>query len=546
MIEGRTQAVATTWRSLREHVLTDEELGEERRLAALDAELGELAQARYGLERPGGEGRLTFRRRVRDSVIRRFRLRAAARFLRRASRRVGRTCWAVAQHLPDAARSDLVLVAAEPHDAERGARLLASTEQPYLALVRRGGRLARGAVQRIEHAVRRDPEAVLVYGRTRSTRGVPIFAPAFSRLRLREEDYLGPVVVVSTRWLREAGGFHPSADGAHVLDLALRADPRTVRRSTSVFGVGAQSDRPTGALAEQAVRVVVADLARAGVAAAVEQSAGIRSVEYAPDPDAFVSIIIPTRGGAGTVGGSERVFVVEAVRGLVQKTTWPRYEIIVVADDATPQPVVDELEAIAADRLRLVRWSAPFDFSAKMNRGAVVARGSHLLVLNDDVELLSPDWLERLLGLVAQPEVGIVGAMLFFEDGSIQHLGHVYDGGAPGHVAFGVTPGAATDAVGLKVIRRVSGVTAACAMLSTPLFREIGGFSSVFPGNYNDVDLCRKIVDRGLEAVCSGRVRLYHFESRTRDATVLPAEFESLQRRWGRSLLVDPFADTRG
>lgn len=537
------ELVEAGWRSQREQVIDEAQSQEVVRLAELDARIGAAAHSRFGLG-PDGSPSPGLPRRAVGWVVRRLRLRALLGAGRRVERRLRRAAWSSKHRLGAPTGTERVRIAPEPATADEGARLLAGVREPWIALVRPGGALDRTGIAAIEDAVAADPDAVLVYGDSRSPHGRRSPAPAFSQIRLREEDFLGPVVAISTRWLREIGGFQAEADGAQVLDLALRAGADRIRRLTSVVGVGRATDRPAGERESAAAEAVRRDLARGGRSARVTAHDGVRSVEYEVDGHPMVSIVIPTRGGSGEVAGTSRAFVVEAVRGIIERTTWPSYEVVVVADDVTPQEVVDALEEVAGDRLRLVRWAAPFNFSAKMNLGAVVARGTHLLLLNDDVELLTPDWLERMLGLVQQPGVGLVGAMLFFEDGSIQHLGHLYDRGAPGHVAFGVTPGAIADPAELGVVREVSGVTAACALISADLFREVGGFSPDFPGNYNDVDLSRKVVDRGQHILCSGAVRLYHFESRTRDARVLPGEYAAIQSRWGARLQRDEFTRT--
>ncbi len=239
--------------------------------------------------------------------------------------------------------------------------------------------------------------------------------------------------------------------------------------------------------------------------------------------------------------GESRVFVTEAVRSIVELSSYTNYEVVVVADDPTPQSVITELETLLGERLRLVRWSAPFNFSEKMNLGAALATGDRLLMLNDDVELATPDWLNSMVGLASRDGVGAVGALLFFEDLTLQHAGHLYRGGA-GHVGFGrpFTPKDPNTIYHLD--REVSGVTGACLLLPAELFWRVGGFSADFPGNYNDVDLCLKIRSLGLCIVCSGSARLFHFESKSRDATVRPEDLRQLQRRWSAEMTTDPFA----
>jgi GT2 family glycosyltransferase len=529
------------WHSAREVAFDDDARRIEAELAARDREIAETAAARYGLEledRP-----LTFPRRVRGGVLRRVRATGAVDVAKKVLSRSRRELWRARDRAAAAETgSSVVAPAPAPTTAAEGAALLASAGTPYLALLRPGARLAPGATGAIEGAAAEHPDAEILVGDSRRTNGVPTLAPAYSVFRLREIDDLGPVVVVRVEALRARGGFRASGDGAQLLDLVLGTDPAKVVRVPHDLGIGEPVDLPAGDAAAAAVSVVEASLAREGADATVHAVDGVREVDYRPKGEPLVSIIVPTRGSADRVAGHDRTFVVEAVRGIVERTTWPHYELIVVADDPTPQSVIDELDAVAGDRLRLVRWSEPFNFSAKMNRGASIARGDHLLMLNDDVELLTPDWLERLLGLAQQPGVGLVGTALYFEDGSIQHLGHRYVRGNAGHVGFGLMPGALVNPAQLAATREVSGVTAACALVPTTLFHEVGGFSDEFAGNYNDVDLAQKIGERGLHILVSGRVRLYHFESRTRDAKVLPHEMQRLHARWGRRLQEDRFA----
>ena len=176
------------------------------------------------------------------------------------------------------------------------------------------------------------------------------------------------------------------------------------------------------------------------------------------------------------------MLVVEAIRGIVERSTYRNLEFVVVADAETPDDVVTALEELCGDRLRLVLWDAPFNFSAKMNRGAVVAGGEYLLLLNDDVEVVTDDWIETLLGLAQQDGVGIVGAQLYFEDSTVQHAGQIYTGGVAGHAAFGWTGGRDDSIKSMSTDHEVSGVTAACSLISRDLYVEVGGFTLAAAG----------------------------------------------------------------
>jgi hypothetical protein len=279
-----------------------------------------------------------------------------------------------------------------------------------------------------------------------------------------------------------------------------------------------------------------------------------------------VSVVIPSIGTSGTVHGAHRCFVVEAVRGVLATAGVP-VEVIVVAGRGMPSSVVDELvalpsavggrQALGADgtsgppaagedgvdvagRVRIVAYDQPFNFSAAVNLGAAHARGEHVLLLNDDVEVISPDWLTRLLDAVGEPGVGAAGAKLLFEDGTLQHAGHTYRTSLD-HVGFGLPADAPGRLDILTRRRRVAGVTAACMLMSFRVWDLVGGLCVELPGNYNDVDLCMKIRTAGWSIVYEPRAVLYHYESRSRVAGVRPEEVEFIQARWLSHLVDDPF-----
>lgn len=377
----------------------------------------------------------------------------------------------------------------------------------------------------------------LFYGDSGISDGATIRRPAFSPIRLRSQDYLGDLRGFDVALLRSVGGFRAGFSGAHPYDIALRlgTDVSRVLAIPEVLSRSRSTSRPR----TDAHRRASGDrLSSLGIDADQTDSMRIRYPLRCTPP---VSIIIPTRGSRAVIRGSERVLVVDAVRGILERSTYPLLEFVVVADDETPQAVIDELVAIAGDRLRLVRWSGAFNFSGKMNRGALHARGEYLVLLNDDVEIITPDWIETMLGLAMQPGVGLVGTMLYFEDGTIQHGGHLYTASWAGHIAFEWEP-ERDDALGsLGVDREVSGVTAACTMVSAPTFWEVGGLSTDYAGNYNDVDFAFKVRSTGRSILWTPHARLFHFESKTRIATVIPAELATLRRHWGSRMLADPY-----
>ncbi|HEY7626902.1 MAG TPA: glycosyltransferase [Ilumatobacteraceae bacterium] len=252
----------------------------------------------------------------------------------------------------------------------------------------------------------------------------------------------------------------------------------------------------------------------------------------------LVSVVVPSIGSRGHVHGSDRTFVVESVRSVLASADLD-IEVLIVAGAEMPAAVVGELRSLG-DVVRIVDYRDSFNFSAVVNLGAAHARGTHLLLLNDDTEVITKDWLARMVAACG-PDVGAVGARLLFEDGTLQHAGHTYRSAA-GHVGFGM-PGNSVGRNGILTRRReVIGVTAACMLTPFAVFDAVGGFATGLPGNYNDVDYCLKVRMAGWSILYEPDAALYHFESKSRTPGIKPEEIDFVHRRWFTRLAEDPFS----
>jgi glycosyltransferase involved in cell wall biosynthesis len=380
----------------------------------------------------------------------------------------------------------------------------------------------------------------------------PFFKPDWSPERFRTQMYTCHLSAFRRTVGDEVGWFREGFDGAQDWDLVLRVTERArtivhvpkVLYHWRVVATSVQAGEHVKPYAyESAQRALTEHCQRLGLAAEVvefDRRGHFRIVREVPGTPT-VSIVIPTRGSSGVAWGVERVMVVEAVRSIVNRSSWPHYEIVVVADDATPAGVLDELVDIAGPRLRIVPFDRPFNFSEKCNLGAVHASGELLLFLNDDVEVITPDWMESMMGFFQESDVGAVGCELLFEDGRIQHVGHAMVGGNPCHLMFGRSPRSDANRMAVWLDREVAGVTAAALLCPADVFDEVGGFSLELPGNYNDVDLCMKIRSTGRRIVVTPHARLHHFESATRDPTVVTGELELIRSRWWEWTHHDPY-----
>ncbi len=381
----------------------------------------------------------------------------------------------------------------------------------------------------------------------------PFYKPDWSPERFRSQMYTCHLSVMRRSIVDEVGRFRTGFDGAQDYDLVLRVTERARRVHHLPFVLYHWRMLPTSVAGnaeakpwayEAGRRAVQEHCDRTGIPAVVEHGRvnGVYRVRRRVQGEPLVSVVIPTRGTRGRVWGVERCLVVDAVRSIVERSTYQHLEFVIVADTPTPPEVVGQLEALLGDRLTLVWYDRPFNFSEKMNLGAAHARGEFLLLLNDDIEVESPDFLDTMVALCQDPGVGMVGAKLLFADGRLQHAGHLYNHD-PFH-AFFRYHGSELGPSGLLVVQReVSGVTAACALVRACVFDEVGGLTPILHNNFNDVDFSLKIRRAGHRILWTPYAVLYHFESMTRAPAVLDEEHDLLKARWLHQLSNDPYGN---
>jgi glycosyltransferase involved in cell wall biosynthesis len=275
----------------------------------------------------------------------------------------------------------------------------------------------------------------------------PSYKPDFSPERLRSQNYITHFLVARRALVDDVGRLRAGFDGAHDHDLVLRLSERAggvahVPRicyhwRQSPRSVSTSSDNKPWAF-EAGVRAVADHCERIGIDATVELTdhEGCYRVVRRVTDEPLVSVVVPTRGSSGRVWGATRTYVVDAIRSLIERSTHQNLEFVVVHDAETPASVVHALRRVAGERLVLVEYDKPFNFSEKMNLGVLHASAEMILLLNDDTELIEPTSIEVLVGHLRTPGVAMAGAKLLFADGTLQHGGHVYAHDI-GHACFG-------------------------------------------------------------------------------------------------------------
>ena len=252
--------------------------------------------------------------------------------------------------------------------------------------------------------------------------------------------------------------------------------------------------------------------------------------------------MIPTAARSGATLAGSQPLVAQCIRSIIERTTYAHYELLVADDGRLPEEASRLLADVPHTRISY-QWSGPFNFSRKINYAVGHATGEFVLLLNDDVEVINPDWLTAMLEYASQDAIGAVGAKLFYPDGRLQHVGvvtgvcgiaahllHQHDGGSTGcgHAAVAV--------------RNCSAVTAACLLTRRAVYDQVGGFDERMAVDFNDVDFCLRVRAAGYRIVFTPYARLYHHESSSFGSRVQhPHDTQAMRQIWGAALDRDPY-----
>ena len=373
---------------------------------------------------------------------------------------------------------------------------------------------------------------------------VPFFKPDWAPESILSRDYVGSGAIYRRGLVEQIGGFHDEFEDAAEYDLLLRAGERT-DAIAHVSRVLYHRER-IPSYGEAGARAVGESLARAGEAGTVELIASTfptYRVRYRLRDPGLVSIVIPTRDHAEDL---ER-----CLSSLFERTTYPRFEVLVVDNDTKDTRALEVLATWAArdDRMRVLPMPIPFNYS-KLNNDAVrVSHGEYVVLLNNDTEVLTGDWLEAMMEQAQRPAIGAVGASLVFSDRSVQHGGVILGiGGVAGHSHRYAESDSAGYFGALRATSNYAAVTAACLMVRRETFDSVGGIDEELTVAYNDVDFCLRIRERGLRNVWLPHVVLVHGESKSRGYDVgLVKERRSIREealmlaRWGPLIECDPY-----
>ncbi|MDR2587579.1 MAG: glycosyltransferase family 2 protein [Coriobacteriales bacterium] len=395
------------------------------------------------------------------------------------------------------------------------------------------------------------------------------FKPSFSPDTLRSYNYICHFLVFSRELQRRVGLFKSECDGSQDYDFILRLSEQAtcIRHIPRILyywrahphSVAAGAEAKTYALAA-AKRALSAHLARVGLAGSVEDASlpTVYRIRYKLQGEPLVSIIIPNKDHAEDLG--------RCLESIVAKSSYRNYELLIVENNSTQSETFAFYQTLKQGKigqagsagscqslpvpLEVLEYEGGFNFSAINNFAVRRARGEVLLFLNNDTEVISPDWIQEMLMFAQRPDVAAAGARLLYPDGTVQHAGVILGiGGVAGHAHKTFRRDEPGYASRLQLAQNISAVTGACLMVRKEVFEEVGGFDEDFSVAFNDIDLCMRFRAQGYLNVFTPFAELYHHESKSRgleDTAEKLKRFrgESLmfQRRWSRELEAgDPY-----
>jgi glycosyltransferase involved in cell wall biosynthesis len=387
----------------------------------------------------------------------------------------------------------------------------------------------------------------------------PFFKPDWSPDLFLSSNYLCHLTVIRKTLVDEVDGFRKGYEGSQDYDLFLRVTEKTgniehipdilyswrkIPGSTAaVYGEKSYADDASQRALSEAIK-------RRGLDATVTKGLfpGSFRVRYAIIGEPLVSILIPTL--------DKYEYIDRCISSLFEKTTYDNFEVIIIDTGSKKKKVLEYYKKLKTNpKIRFLHWDKRFNYSAVNNYGVKHAKGDYLLFLNNDTEIITPNWIEGMLEHAQREEIGAVGVRLYYPNDTIQHAGVVLgiNGGTGKGVAGHAFKGFPKEIMGFPVqkdvIRNYSAVTAACTMISKKKYLEVNGLEEMFRIAFNDVDFCLKLRDKGYYNIYTPYVELYHHESvsvgvpekKTRDVREFGKEIEIMYERWGELLLEDPY-----
>ena len=429
----------------------------------------------------------------------------------------------------------------------------------YIALLDNDDVLTKDALYEVAKVINKDKTTDFIYTdedklNPEGRRCDPYFKADFSPDTLLSNNYICHLTVFKKSLLDEVGGERSEYDGAQDYDLFLRLTekakkivhiPRILYHWRIIPGSTSENISAKPKAVDAGKRAIEAALKRRKIKGTVDSSNndGTYIVSYEIKNDPKISIIIPTRDYADTLE--------TCLKSIYKKSTYKNYEIIIIDNNSQEQETFDLFEKYkkAHKNFKVLRLECEFNYSYINNEAVKQATGDYILLLNNDTEVITEDWLEKMVMYASRPHIGAVGAKLLYPDNTIQHGGMIIGiNGVASHAYINMPRTYGGHFGRLKAPFNYGGVTAACLMVEKKKYNEVGGLEEELQVNFNDVDFNMKLTKKGYYNVFLPQVELYHYESKSRGLDISKEKRQRTQNetaymlnKWGKELTQDKF-----
>lgn len=385
----------------------------------------------------------------------------------------------------------------------------------------------------------------------------PFFKPNWSPDMFLSTNYLCHLTVIRKDIVDKVGGFRVGFEGSQDYDLFLRVTeqtdqichiPKILYSWRKIPGSTAAVYSVKNYANDASIKALSQALKRRDIEGKVENGLveGTFRVKYKIIGNPLISIIIPTK--------DKLEYLKKCIDSIILKTTYKNYEIIIVDTGSEEKDTLNYLSKIKKNKkIKILNWKKQFNYSAVNNFATKKAKGDYFLFLNNDTEVISPEWIEAMLEHAQRKKVGAVGAKLLYPNNTIQHAGIIIGmGGVANHASLYFSENSFQTfpvSNSKDIIRNFSAVTAACLMISKDKFKKVEGFDEKFRIAFNDVDFCLKLLKDNYYNLYTPYVKLYHHESisvgkpekGTRDIEEFHSEVKRVQKKWKSIIKKDPY-----
>ncbi|MDY6866919.1 MAG: glycosyltransferase family 2 protein [Chloroflexota bacterium] len=434
---------------------------------------------------------------------------------------------------------------------------LAICSGKFVAMLDHDGIVREHALYMLANELNEHSEADIIYGDEdtideKGRRYNPYFKPDWNPDLFLSQNYLAHFTVYRASLVRQIGGFRKGYGGARDWDLAMRVSEKTapahIRHIPFVlyhhFRNESSMTLPSSQNKDAQYNLLISHFERIGqeIEISYEDNTFLKIRYPLPEPKPLVSVIIPTR--------NHLKLLIDCLDSLLKKTHYSNYEVLIVNNQSDDLDTIAYFEALQGnDKVFVLEYDHPFNYSAINNFAVQHAGGDVLVFMNNDIEVISPYWLDEMVSHAIRPDIGAVGALLYYDDNTIQHAGVILGaGGVAGHAYLNWHRKDFLQKTGVFVVRNYSAVTGACMAVEKRKFEDVGRFNEKqLPIIFNDVDFCLRLLENDYRNLLTPYAELYHHESASRghDSTTKQRnkhkqEQRYMLKKWGTMLKNDP------